>query len=61
MPLSALGFMQYLTPTSHFLLAVYVFGEPFGSAHALAFAAIWTGVGLFMLDLAIHTRRAARA
>jgi chloramphenicol-sensitive protein RarD len=52
-----LGFMQYLTPTAHFLLAVFVFGEVFTPAHAVAFGAIWAGVGLFAVDLALEQRR----
>ncbi|PRQ09868.1 EamA family transporter RarD [Enhygromyxa salina] len=57
LPLYALGFMQYITPTSHFLLAVLVFDEVFTGAHALAFAAIWAGVALFALDLMLQRRR----
>ncbi|WP_165703908.1 EamA family transporter RarD [Enhygromyxa salina] len=57
LPLYALGFMQYITPTSHFLLAVFVFGEVFTAAHAVAFVAIWAGVGLFALDLGLQWRR----
>ncbi len=56
-----LGFMQYLTPTLHFLLAVFVFGEHFTPAHAVAFAAIWAGVGLFAVELALEQRRRTRA
>jgi chloramphenicol-sensitive protein RarD len=56
-----LGFMQYTTPTAHFLLAVFVFGEHFTRAHAVAFAAIWAGVGLFAVDLALEQRRRTRA
>jgi chloramphenicol-sensitive protein RarD len=56
-----LGFMQYLTPTLHFLLAVFVFGEHFTTAHAVAFSAIWAGVGLFAVDLVLEQRRRTRA
>jgi chloramphenicol-sensitive protein RarD len=59
LPLFALGFMQYLTPTAHLLLAVLVFDEPFGAAQATAFTAIWLGVGLFALDLGLQSRRAS--
>jgi chloramphenicol-sensitive protein RarD len=55
-----LGFMQYTTPTAHFLLAVFVFGEHFTPVHAVAFAAIWAGVGLFAVDLALEQRRRTR-
>jgi chloramphenicol-sensitive protein RarD len=57
LPMFALGFMQYITPTSHFLLAVFVFGEVFTGAHAVAFVAIWCGVALFALDLALQRGR----
>lgn len=59
--LFTLGFMQYVTPTGHFLLAVFVFGEHFTAAHAVAFTAIWAGVGLFAVDLALEQRRRTRA
>jgi chloramphenicol-sensitive protein RarD len=60
LPLFALGFMQYLTPTTQFLIAVWVFHERFTPAHAVAFATIWTGVALFVLDIVIQRRRIRR-
>ena len=50
--LATVGFMQYLTPSLTFLLAVFVFGEPLGFARAFTFALIWAGVGLYALDSA---------
>ena len=47
-----LGFFQYLAPTGQFLLAVFAFGERFTSAHAIAFAFIWTALVLYALDAA---------
>jgi len=55
LPLSTMGFLQYLSPTIQFLLAVFAYGEPFDRAHAVAFALIWTAVALF----AVHTSRPA--
>jgi chloramphenicol-sensitive protein RarD len=55
LPLSTLGFLQYLSPTLQFLLAVFAYGESFDRAHAVAFALIWTAVALF----AAHRARAA--
>lgn len=60
LPLFAIGFMQYITPTSHFLFAVLLFGEVFTAAHAAAFAAIWLGVALFAVDIGLQ-RRASTA
>lgn len=59
--LFALGFMQYIAPTAQFLLAVLVFGETFTVAHAVAFALIWAGVGLFGADLLEQGRRRRRS
>jgi chloramphenicol-sensitive protein RarD len=48
--LASIGFMQYITPTIHFLLAVVVFGEPFTRAHLAGFACIWAGLILYSYD-----------
>jgi chloramphenicol-sensitive protein RarD len=45
--LSTVGLMQYLAPSMTFVLAVFVFGEPFSADHAVTFACIWTGLVLF--------------
>jgi chloramphenicol-sensitive protein RarD len=45
--LTTIGFLQYLTPSIHFLLAVFIFGETFTVPHRLAFACIWTGLFLY--------------
>jgi chloramphenicol-sensitive protein RarD len=47
LPLSTLGYLQYLSPTLQVLLAVLAYGEAFDRAHAVAFALIWTAVVLF--------------
>ncbi len=56
LPLSLLGFVQYLSPSLQFLLAVTVFGEPLGGARLLGFAAIWSALVLYAA-----TRRSAAA
>lgn len=56
-----LGLVQYLNPTLQFLVAVLVFGEAFTPWHGIAFALIWTGLGIYSLDSlrARSTRRRA--
>ncbi len=49
--LATVGFLQYMTPTGHFVLAVTVFGEPFDAAHLAAFACIWTALAFYTIDL----------
>ncbi len=51
LPLTTIGFLQYLSPTIQFLMAVTLFGEPFTRARGVAFACIW-------IALAIVARRA---
>ena len=51
LPYSTLGMLQFLAPTLQFLLAVWLYGEPFGTAHAIAFGAIWTALALYTLAL----------
>lgn len=50
-PYALLGFMQFLSPTMAFFLAVFLFHEPFGASQGLAFLLLWTGVAAFSWDL----------
>jgi chloramphenicol-sensitive protein RarD len=51
LPLSTVGFLQYLAPTGQFLLAVLAFGEPLAHDRLLAFVWIWAGLAAFSIDL----------
>jgi chloramphenicol-sensitive protein RarD len=57
LPLSVVGFLQYLAPTMHFVLAVAFYGERFGGHHAVTFGCIWTALAIFTAD---RLRRAPR-
>ena len=52
-PLSTVGFTQYLAPSLMLLLGVALFGEPFTRTHLISFSFIWGGLLLFSLT---HTR-----
>jgi chloramphenicol-sensitive protein RarD len=54
--LSTMGLVQYLTPTSQFLLGVLLYREPFGPAHAAAFACIWASLALYTWDVYVRVR-----
>jgi chloramphenicol-sensitive protein RarD len=60
LPLSTLGFYQYLSPTLQLLLAVALFGEAFTRVHAMAFGLIWAALGLYTWDAVAKARRARR-
>ena len=51
LPLSMMAFLQYLAPSITFLLAVLVYREPLDLSRTLAFAAIWTGLAVYSVDL----------
>ena len=48
---STLGMLQFVAPTLQFLIAVLLYGEPFTTAHAIAFPAIWIALGLYVTAL----------
>ena len=47
---STLGILQFIAPTLQFLVAVFLYGEPFTTAHAIAFTAIWTAAVLYLIS-----------
>jgi len=55
LPLSSLGFFQFIAPTMSFLIAVFVFGESFPVYHIAAFACIWLAAILHIISLKIRT------
>lgn len=56
-PLSLVGILQYIAPSLGLLLGVFFFREPFDTAKAIGFAAIWTGLLLFIGDSVWRSRR----
>ena len=56
LPYSMLGMLQFIAPTLQFLIAVLLYGEPFTTAHAIAFGAIWAALGLYVLAVVRHAR-----
>jgi chloramphenicol-sensitive protein RarD len=57
LPLSTIGFLQYLAPTGQLVLAVAVYGEPFVRAQRIAFGFIWLGLAAFSVDLVRQSPR----
>ena len=59
LPLSMVGFMQFLAPTMHFGIALY-YGEVLTTAHMICFACIWCAVIVFSAD-ALRQKKEASA
>lgn len=47
---ATLGFLQYITPTLQFVLAVVVYGEVFTQTHVATFVMIWIGIGMYTFE-----------
>ena len=61
LPLSILGFFQYVAPSMSFLIAVFMYGEQFTRGHAVAFACIWLALVLVSIEPFRRARRRLRA
>lgn len=58
--LSTIGVLQYIAPTMIFLVAVFVFEEPFGRARMIAFPMIWVGLVIYSVSM-VQQMKAAKA
>ncbi len=50
--LSTLGLLQYIVPTGHFVLAVFVYEEPFTRGTLVTFGCIWAALVIYSFDTA---------
>jgi chloramphenicol-sensitive protein RarD len=57
LPLSTLGFVQFLAPTLVFGLGLAVFREPLHMAQLACLGVIWVAIGVFCWDLAASADR----
>ncbi|MFM2384559.1 MAG: hypothetical protein RL166_433 [Actinomycetota bacterium] len=51
LPLRYVGFMQYLTPTIQFILALTVFHEPMPAVRWIGFGLVWLALVVLSIDL----------
>ena len=55
LPLSAVGFLQFISPTMGFALGV-VLGEPLSALRVVSFGFIWAGAAVFAVASAVRAR-----
>lgn len=60
LPLTTIGFMQFLSPTIQFLIGIY-YGEVLTVAHLVCFFCIWVAVIMFSFDAIRYGRKKAPA
>jgi chloramphenicol-sensitive protein RarD len=51
MRLATMGILQYIAPTGHFFIGVFLYGEAFSIADAIVFGCIWAGLALYTTDM----------
>lgn len=49
LPYTTMGFLQYIAPTFMLVIGVYLYHEPFTSAHGVTFSLIWLALILYMV------------
>jgi chloramphenicol-sensitive protein RarD len=54
--LSTMGFLQYISPSLHFILAVYVFNELLAPEKYLSFILLWAGLVILVGDSFLRRR-----
>lgn len=50
-PLSTIGFIQYISPTLQLLLGIFVYGEAFGTEYIVCFAFVWAGLICYTISI----------
>jgi len=55
--LSTVGILQYTAPSCMFLIAVFLFDEPFFKAQVISFLMIWTALAIYSTDSVRYYRR----
>lgn len=59
--LTTVGFLQYIAPSCTFFLGVFLYDEPFTSAHLITFALIWVALAMFTTEAVVRWRSSRAA
>lgn len=59
LPLSVMGFFQYLAPTISLFLGVWLYGEAFGLTDLISFGLIWSALVLYTFQI-VRKQKAAK-
>lgn len=56
-PLSTIGFIQYISPTLQLIIGLLVYREPFSPIYLASFALVWTGLIIYSVSLMREYRK----
>ena len=60
LPLTHMGFLQFLTPILNFITGFLMFHEPMPLARWVGFIAVWVAIAILLADMARHSRATSR-
>ncbi len=60
LPLTAIGFYQYIAPSISLIIAVFYYQEPFGLARSITFGSIWAALILISIESVYHQSKMKR-
>ncbi len=55
-PLTTVGFFQYIAPSMMLILGVLCYGEPFTKTHIVTFGCIWSALSIYTVSLVKSNR-----
>jgi len=56
-PLSSIGFLQYIAPSIMLLLGVFIYGEEFGQTRLISFSIIWMALAIYTYSLIVNRKK----
>jgi chloramphenicol-sensitive protein RarD len=59
--LTTLGFLQYIAPSCMFVMAVFIYLEPFRMEQLISFILIWIALAIYSVDSVVHYRSSGTA
>jgi chloramphenicol-sensitive protein RarD len=59
-PLSTLGFIQYIGPTLQFVIGLYIFNEPMPTDRFIGFVLTWLAIGIISFDALRNRSKVSR-
>lgn len=59
-PLSTLGFIQYVGPTLQYLIGLYMFNEPMPHERFIGFVLTWVAIGIISFDALQHRNKVSK-
>ena len=59
-PLYAVGFFQYISPTTSLIIGIFIYHEHFSSSHFVCFALIWAGLAMYIGNMILNQLRNKR-